>query len=84
MNQKVKKVIEKLEIKKMSIDFNFWAKKTLDQDPKSGIRIRFKIKPWIRIRIKAYADPKHWNIGSDPQHVPIATHKYSWFRIHKH
>jgi len=24
------------------------------------IRIRIKIKPWIRIRIKAYADPKHW------------------------
>jgi len=25
----------------------------------SGIRIRIKIKPWIRIRIKAFADPQH-------------------------
>ena len=32
------------------------------QGPESGIRIRIhiKMKPWIRIRIKAYADPKHW------------------------
>jgi len=29
------------------------------QNPESGIRIRIKMKPWIRIRIKAYADPKH-------------------------
>jgi len=48
--QKTKKVLEKLNIKKkISIDFNFWAKKTLYQDPESG----------IRIRIEAYADPKH-------------------------
>jgi len=46
---------------KFSIDLKFLAKKALDQDPESGIRIRIKIKPWIRIRIsiKAYADQKH-------------------------
>ena len=64
MNHKAKKVQEKLDITKNSIDFNFWAKKALDQDLESGIgiRTRMKIKPWIRIRIriKAYADPKHW------------------------
>jgi len=56
-------MLEKLEIFKFSIDFNFWVKKALDQDPESGIwiqiQIRIKIKPWIRIRINAYADPKH-------------------------
>jgi len=59
MNQKAKNVVEKREIFKFSIDFNFWAKKALDQDPESGIRICIKIKTWIRIRIKADADPKH-------------------------
>jgi len=38
MNQKAKKVQEKLDIKKTSIDFNFWANKTLDQDPESTKR----------------------------------------------
>jgi len=56
-------VQDKLYIKK-TIDFNFWAKKNLDHDPeyriRIPIRIRIKIKPWIRIRFKAYADPKHW------------------------
>jgi len=77
MNQKAKQVQEKLKIwEKNSIDFNFWANKTLDQDPESGIRIRIliKIKPWmrIRIRIKAYADPKHCsksNLSKEPEHI---------------
>jgi len=38
LNQKAKKVLEKLNIKKNAIDFYFWAKKTLDQDPGSRIR----------------------------------------------
>jgi hypothetical protein len=36
-------------------------KRPLDQDPESEseILIRIRMKPWIRIRIKAYADLKH-------------------------
>jgi len=64
----------------MSIDFNLWAKKTLDQDTESGIRIRIKIKPWIRIRIRiqAYADPKHWIFCMDFSHFSF---KYGDSRI---
>jgi len=51
MNQKAKKCWKNRTIKKTN-DFNFWAKKTLDLDPESIIRIRIKIKPCIRIRIK--------------------------------
>jgi len=45
---------EKLKaITTISIQFLF---KSLH--PESRIRIRIKIKPWIRICIKTYADPK--------------------------
>ena len=40
----------------MSIDFNFRAKKTLDQDPESGIQ---NPESGIWIRINAFADPKY-------------------------
>jgi len=53
-NLKKRKNARKFEkIPKFSISFCF-------QDKESGVRIRIKIKPWIQIRIKAYADPKHW------------------------
>jgi len=32
---------------------------TLKSGSVSGIRIRITVNPWIRIRIKAYADRKH-------------------------
>ena len=42
------------------IELNVWAKKTLDPDPESGAGFAFKIKPWIWVRIKAYADPQNF------------------------
>jgi len=35
-------------------------------DSRIWILIRIKIKHWIRIRIKAYEDPKHCLIGVTP------------------
>jgi len=40
MSQKAKKCKKNSALKKVSIDFYFWAKKTLDQDPESGSALR--------------------------------------------
>ena len=66
MNQKAKKVLEKLDNEKMFTMFLIFGQKRpwiRIRNPESEIRIRIKIKPWIRIRIKAYANPKHWSGG---------------------
>jgi len=40
MNKKAKKVLGNSKFLKFSIDFNFWAKKALVQDPESGSALR--------------------------------------------